>query len=107
MTEMTKPWINRIQNHGIGCLIAVTLMTVSVPASLAKKGSFRTIEGSAFIPAGATLSVTMIDEMDTSRTQLGDSFRTSLDRPVVVDGRTVASKDALVRGTVTDVVSSC
>ncbi|HEU0006180.1 MAG TPA: hypothetical protein VFS12_09340, partial [Terriglobia bacterium] len=107
MTEMTKPWINRIQKQlGIGCLMAACVMTASLPSSLAKKGSFRTQEGSGYIPAGTTLNVRMVDELDTSKTQPGDSFRASLDKPVVVDGRTVASKDALVRGTVTDVVSS-
>lgn len=107
MTEMTQPWINRIQRQlGIGCLMAVCLITASVPTSFAKKSGFKTQEGSAFIPAGTTLNVRMIDELDTSKTQPGDSFRASLDRPVVVDGRTVASKDALVRGTVSDVVSS-
>src|SRR5262245_40454096 len=98
---------NRIESHlGICCLIAVCLLTASVPSSFAKKGTFTTHEGSVSIPAGTTLNVRMIDELDTGRTQKGDSFRASLDRPVVVDGRTVAPKDALVRGTVTDVVSS-
>ena len=82
-------------------------MTASVPSGFAKKGAFRTQEGSASIPAGTTLNVRMIDELgQAGKTQKGDSFRASLDRAVVVDGRTVASKDALVRGTVTDVVSS-
>jgi hypothetical protein len=89
MTEMTKPWINRIQKQlGIGCLMAACLMTASVPSSLAKKGGFRTQEGSEYIPAGTTLNVRMVDELDTSKTQPGDSFRASLDNPVVVDGRT-------------------
>jgi hypothetical protein len=86
--------------------MAVCLMTASVPASFAKKGGFTTQGASAHIPAGTTLNVRMIDELDTGKTQPGDSFRASLDRPVVVDGRTLASKDALVRGTVTEVVSS-
>lgn len=104
---MTKQCLDRFQSHlGVGCLMVICLMTASVPASLAKKGSFRTQEGSAFIPAGMTLNVRMIDELDTGKTQPGDSFRASLDKPVVVNGRTVASKDALVRGTVIEVVSS-
>jgi hypothetical protein len=107
MTNLTKRSTNRIQSQlGIGCLIAVCLMTASVPSSFAKKSVFRTQEGSASIPAGTTLNVRMIDELDTGKTQRGDSFRASLDRPVVVGGQTVAQKDALVRGTVTDVVSS-
>src|SRR6188474_3021580 len=107
MTKITKRRTNRIQGRlGIGCLIAVCLVTASVPSSFAKKGAFRTQEGSASIPAGTTLNVRMIDELDTGKTQKGDSFRASLDRPVVVGGQTVAPKDALVRGTVADVVSS-
>jgi hypothetical protein len=107
MTNITKRRTNRIQSQlGVACLIAVCLMTTSVPSGFAKKGAFRTQEGSASIPAGTTLNVRMIDALDTGKTQKGDSFRASLDRAVVVDGRTVASKDALVRGTVTDVVSS-
>src|SRR5262245_134732 len=90
----------------IGCLVVLCLITASVPASLAKKGNFRTQEGSAFIPSGTTLAVRMIDELDTGKTQPGDSFSASLDRPVVIDGRTMAAKDALVRGMVTEVVSS-
>jgi hypothetical protein len=107
MTNITKRRTNRIESQlGIACLFAVCLMTASVPSSLAKKGAFQTQEGSASIPAGTTLNVRMIDELDTGKTQKGDSFRASLDRPVVVGGQTLAPKDAPVRGTVTDVVSS-
>ena len=80
MTEITKPSMNRIQSQlSIGCLMAVCLMTASVPSSLAKKAGFKTQEGSAFIPAGTTLNVRMIDELDTGKAQPGDSFRASLD----------------------------
>src|SRR4030095_7605050 len=97
MTNITRRRTNRIQSQlGVGCLIAVCLMTASVPSGFAKKSAFRTQEGSASIPAGTTLNVRMIDELDTAKTQKGDSFRASLDRAVVVDGRTVASKDAFL-----------
>jgi hypothetical protein len=104
---MTRRYIDRIQHRfTIGCLMTVCLLTASVPSNLAKKGSFKTQEGSAYIPAGTTLNVRMIDELDTGKAKPGDSFRASLDAPVVVEGRTVASKNALVHGRVTDVVSS-
>src|SRR5262245_53581272 len=99
LEQLRRPW-------GIGCLMAVCLMTASVPASLAGKASFKSQEGSTFIPAGTSLSVRMVDELDTAKAQPGDSFRASLDKPVVVDGRTVASKNAPVHGKVIDVVSS-
>jgi hypothetical protein len=94
-----RPW-------GIGCLMSVCLMTASVPASLAGKASFKSQEGSTSLPAGTPLHVRMVDELDTAKAQPGDSFRASLDKPVVVDGRTVASKNAPVQGKVIDVVSS-
>ena len=44
MTQMIKPRINGIQHLGIGCLMAVCLMSASVPAGFAKKGGVKTQE---------------------------------------------------------------
>ncbi|MBM3804272.1 MAG: hypothetical protein FJW26_18395 [Acidimicrobiia bacterium] len=103
---ISKPAARIESRAGTFCLVAICLVTASVPASLARRGGFKTQPGSAYIPAGTTLNVRMIDQLDTGRTQAGDSFRASLDNSVVVDGRTVAVKDALVRGVVRDAVSS-
>jgi len=51
------------------------------------------------LAAGTHLVVRMIDEVDSERHQVGQTFRASLDEPVVVDGRTVMARgvDALVK----------
>jgi K+-transporting ATPase A subunit len=82
MTNITKRRTNRIESQlGIACLFAVCLMTASVPSSLAKKGAFQTQEGSASIPAGTTLNVRMIDELDTGKNTEGGFFSSVLGSP--------------------------
>jgi hypothetical protein len=48
------------------------------------------------IPSGTTLTVRMIDPVDSSVNQVGETFRASLDEPLVVAGRTIASRGANV-----------
>lgn len=47
-------------------------------------------------PAGTTVTVRMIDSINSDSTNVGESFRASLDEPLVVDGRTVVPKGANV-----------
>jgi len=51
------------------------------------------------IPAGTTLVVRMIDSVDSETARPGQTFRASLDEPVVIDGQTVipAGADVLTR----------
>lgn len=46
------------------------------------------------IPAGTTLVVRMIDDVDSARDQVGQTFRASVDEPVLIDGETVIPKGA-------------
>ena len=41
------------------------------------------------VPAGSILAVRMIDPVDSERDQAGQTFRASLDEPVMVEGRTL------------------
>jgi len=59
--------------------------TSSAPASLG-----------VTIPSGTTLTVRMIDPVDSSVNQVGETFRASLDEPLVVGNRTIASRGANV-----------
>ena len=59
--------------------------TSSAPASLG-----------VTIPSGTTLTVRMIDPVDSSVNQVGETFRASLDEPLVVGNRTIASRGASV-----------
>lgn len=46
------------------------------------------------IPEGTTISVRLIDPVDTAKNKEGDVFRASLESPIVVDGKTVVPKNA-------------
>jgi len=46
------------------------------------------------IPAGTTLSVRLIDPVDTAKNKEGEAFRASLDAPVVIDEKTVIPKNS-------------
>lgn len=48
------------------------------------------------VPSGTTLTVRMIDPVDSSVNQTGETFRASLDEPLVVSGRTIAPRGANV-----------
>ena len=46
------------------------------------------------VPAGTSLVVRMIDTVDSSVHTTGELFRASLDEPLIVNGRTIASRGA-------------
>jgi len=50
------------------------------------------------IPAGMQLSVRTIDAIDSTKNQVGDPFKASLEEPVVIDGNVVIPKGADVYG---------
>jgi hypothetical protein len=49
---------------------------------------------SAQIPTGTPITVRMIDGVDSEQTRLGQTFRASIDEPVLVDGQTVIPRGA-------------
>jgi len=55
------------------------------------------------VPAGTTLTVTMIDAVGTDTSKAGDNFTASIAEPVVVNGKTVLGKGMKVRGRVANV----
>jgi hypothetical protein len=46
------------------------------------------------IPAGTRLTVRLIDPVDTAKNKEGDSFRATLDSPIVIQNKTVIPKNA-------------
>jgi len=46
------------------------------------------------IPVGTTITVRMIDAVDSEQTRLGQTFRASIDEPVMVNGQTVIPRGA-------------
>lgn len=55
------------------------------------------------IPSGTSIRVRMIDNLSSEQTQMGDTFRGTLDESIEVNGRTLYPKGADVIGRVTDV----
>jgi hypothetical protein len=55
------------------------------------------------IPAGTLLSVRVDEALSSSRNQTGDSFRATLDQPLVIDGFVIAERGARVEGRVSEV----
>jgi YMGG-like Gly-zipper len=49
---------------------------------------------SVTIPAGTTVTVRMIDSIDTDVTGAGERFRASIDDPIVVNGQVVVPRNA-------------
>jgi hypothetical protein len=75
-------------------LAAFLLAVAPVPAS-----GQRSLE----IPSGTTIRVRMIDKLSSEQTQMGDTFRGTLDEAIEVNGRQLYPKGADVIGRVTDV----
>jgi len=50
------------------------------------------------IPAGTTISVRTIDDIDSTRNRVGDRFEASLEEPLIVDGYVVVAKGTDVYG---------
>jgi hypothetical protein len=46
------------------------------------------------IPVGTPVSVRLIDPVDTTKNKEGDTFRASLESPILVDGKTIVSKNS-------------
>jgi hypothetical protein len=61
--------------------------------------SARARTGNYSIPAGSVIRLRMIDSVNSDKTDVGDTYRASLESPIVVDNRTLAPRgsDATVR----------
>ena len=55
------------------------------------------------VPAGTILTVRMIDPIDSSVNRISETFRASLDEPLVVNGKTIAPRGADVTVKLTEV----
>ena len=55
------------------------------------------------VPAGAEITIRMIDPVDSAVNRIGETFRASIDEPLIVDGRTIAPRGADVTAKLTEV----
>lgn len=68
------------------------------PAPAPRPAAATTASG-VVVPAGTTVTVRLIDAIDSTKTAVGEQFRASIDDPVVVNNQVVVSRgaDALVQ----------
>jgi hypothetical protein len=67
-------------------------------ASSSSSSSSSRVNDTITVPAGTTISVRMIDGVDSEKNQIGDRFQASLQEPLEVDGVVVAPRGADVYG---------
>ena len=62
-------------------------------------GAARSASTSSEVPSGSSLVVRLIDDVDSERDTVGQTFRATIDEPVVVEGKTVIPRgvDATVK----------
>ncbi len=77
-----------------GALVSLLLALAALPAIG---------QDSLEIPSGTTIRVRMIDSLSSEHSQVGDTFRGTLDEPIRLNGRELYPKGADVIGRVTDV----
>jgi len=58
------------------------------------------------IPSGTSLSVRLVDSIDSERNQVGDSFHATLNHPITIDGDVVVPSGSDVAGHLADVKSA-
>lgn len=87
---MNRKNFQRVSNVLVSILIGLAPLPVLAQRSLE-------------IPSGTTIRVRMIDNLSSEQTQMGDTFRGTLDEAIVVNGRELYPKGADVIGRVTDV----
>ncbi len=58
------------------------------------------------VPSGMSLPITLGSDLETGKTQAGDTFTATLDSAIVVEGRTIFPAGSVVEGTVTKAVAS-
>lgn len=83
---------------------------VGVPALLIALGVFgiskMTRGESVMVPAGTEIQVKLDQSIATDRTTSGDPFQASVAEPVMIDGKAVIPKNALVKGQIVSVRGS-
>jgi hypothetical protein len=68
----------------------------------APQASSRPEKMTATLSPGSVFTVRLLDTLNTERNQAGDTFRASLDEPIIFDGNVVAPRGTTVEGIIVD-----
>lgn len=66
----------------------------STPAAIPPVATAKTVPTPVVVPAGTAVSVRLIDPVDTAKQKEGDTFRASLDAPIMLQDKVVVPKNA-------------
>lgn len=58
------------------------------------------------IPEGTSLSIRLVDSIDSNRSKAGDSFGATLESPLMADGQVIVPKDAEIEGRIEELKSA-
>jgi hypothetical protein len=79
-----------------------TTLSMPPPPSETKPIAPPRVAKTVTIPAGTLLSARVDEKLSSSTSQTGDSFRATLDNPLVIDGAVVAERGARIEGRVAE-----
>ena len=87
---------DKIESYGIGEISTLRFGAAKPPAQRSEQAAPAAATGNwaVEIPAGSELVVRMIDSVDSEVNRVGQTFKASVDEPVVVDGKTVVPRGA-------------
>lgn len=77
-----------------------TKTTTTTKSSTASNA--QAVSNSIELPAGTTFDVNMVTPVDTRTSNVGDKIEAKLAAPLVVNGKTVAVQDAMIRGEISE-----
>lgn len=84
-----------------------TKVTLAAPVGVAKRGETAVTTASPLaLPQGTKMSIRLVDAIDSSVNKPGDTFRATVETPVMVNGKEVIPKYAEVTGQVVNVESA-
>ncbi len=92
---------NRIDTFAIGDVAGIRFGRATADTSPVTAPAPRRLSGNQ-IPAGTVLVIRLIDDVDSERDRLGQTFRGSIDEPVIVNGETVLARGADVLAKLVD-----
>jgi hypothetical protein len=89
---------DRVETYAIGEVSSLTFGGATAPTSPTRTGS-RTVANSSNatsreVPAGSSVVVRMIDDVDSAKHGVGQTFRASLDESLMFDGQVVIPRGA-------------
>lgn len=93
-TQAPKPAVAEPAKPAQAAAAGEKATAAALPAEVAAAQPSQAAPAQITIPEGTMLTVRLIDSVNSEKNKEGDTFRASLDSPIVIQGKTVIPKDA-------------